>query len=172
MRAQGSFNHALSKHFVWVSRNLGESHLSQCCRASGWGLPGSVSGLMFAESLMGSLGPVLPLTLPLCSDPPPAPSIRPLPVWVPLLCSCPFGPSLFPACILEALTTVPCLLKRSLLPQQKVREAIPGRDMSHEIRAGQVPGGIRTCPRSPSSSEQDQTLKSLRTHTTPAPLEG
>lgn len=45
--------------------------------------------------------------------------------------------------------------------QQKVSEAVPGRDINQEIRAGRVPGGIRACPRSPDSPEQDPTLKSL-----------
>lgn len=63
-------------------------------------------------------------------------------------------------------------------PQQKVSEAVPGRDINQKIRVGRVPGGIRACPRSPDSPEQDPTLRSLATalgpcnHTAVSPLEG
>lgn len=63
-------------------------------------------------------------------------------------------------------------------PQQKVSEAVPGRDINQEIRVGRVPEGTRACPRSPDSLEQDPTLRSLATalgphsHTAGSPLEG
>lgn len=61
----------------------------------------------------------------------------------------------------QAVPTLPHVGLESLVcsPQQKVSEAVPGRDINQEIRMGRVPEGIRAYPRSPDSPEQDPTLR-------------
>jgi hypothetical protein len=55
--------------------------------------------------------------------------------------------------------------------QQKVTEAGPNRDINQSDKAGQLPRGIGACPRSPGSSEHDQTPKSGRNSFLPLPTQ-